>query len=58
MSSKNNRTNESRFNRFLNAFERIGNKLPNPFILFITLALIVIVLSGVISLFDSVLYSS
>ena len=29
------------FNRILNAIERVGNKLPNPFMLFIYLALIV-----------------
>ncbi|GAB3796594.1 AbgT family transporter [Virgibacillus kimchii] len=38
--------------RILQGIERIGNKLPDPFILFIMLAVIVIILSWVISLFD------
>ncbi|HZG72142.1 MAG TPA: AbgT family transporter, partial [Chondromyces sp.] len=35
----------SRFVRFLNGVERIGNKLPDPFILFVSLAVIVVILS-------------
>ena len=38
------------FNRILNAIERVGNKLPNPFMLFIYLALIVIVASWLMSM--------
>lgn len=38
--------------RFLNGIETVGNKLPDPFILFIMLAGIIIVASWVISLFD------
>ncbi|SFE22780.1 aminobenzoyl-glutamate transport protein [Lentibacillus persicus] len=40
------------FRQFLNVIERIGNKLPDPFMLFVTLAVIVVLLSGFISLFD------
>src|SRR5690554_566716 len=36
----------------LNGIERIGNKLPDPFMLFVILAVIVIILSWIISLFD------
>ncbi|MDT0378193.1 AbgT family transporter [Streptomyces sp. DSM 42041] len=38
--------------RMLGGIERVGNKLPHPFILFVHLALLVIVASGVTSLFD------
>lgn len=40
------------FQRFLDGVEYIGNKLPHPVTLFAVLALLVVVLSGVISLFD------
>lgn len=43
---------KTRMARFLNGVERIGNKLPDPFILFILLAALVAVASWVISLFD------
>lgn len=39
------------FQRFLNTVEKTGNKLPHPVTLFAALALLVIVLSGVISYF-------
>lgn len=42
----------SRFARFLNVVERIGNALPHPATLFAIFALLVVVLSGVFSLFD------
>ena len=42
----------SRFARFLNAVERIGNMLPHPATLFAIFAGLVIVFSGVFSLFD------
>ncbi|WP_163970664.1 AbgT family transporter [Oceanobacillus halotolerans] len=45
-------TKDSIFVRFLNRIERIGNKLPDPFMLFVVLAFIVMGLSWVISLFD------
>lgn len=47
-----NKESNSKTYRFLNRIERIGNKLPDPFMLFVFLAVLVIVLSGVISLFD------
>lgn len=39
------------FQRFLDNIEAVGNKLPHPVTLFAILALLVVVLSGVISLF-------
>ena len=42
----------SRFTRFLNAVERIGNMLPHPATLFAIFAGLVIVFSGVFSLLD------
>ncbi|GAA0423988.1 MAG: AbgT family transporter [Bacillota bacterium] len=38
--------------QLLNGIERVGNKLPDPFMLFISLAGIIILLSWIISLFD------
>lgn len=38
--------------RFMNAIERVGNKLPEPTILFILLAVIVLVLSAILSQFN------
>lgn len=52
METKVDNKGNSRFARFLNGIERIGNKLPDPFILFVSLAVIVIILSWFISLFD------
>lgn len=51
MGNKKETTKISFFDRFLNAIERAGNKLPEPTVLFIALAVIVIVLSGILSLF-------
>ena len=42
----------SGFTGFLNAVERIGNALPHPATLFALFAVLVIILSGVFSLFD------
>lgn len=39
------------FNRFLNGVEWAGNKLPHPFMIFIYLALLVVVISWFVSLF-------
>lgn len=39
----------SLFDRFLNAIERAGNKLPEPTILFILLTVIVVVISGILN---------
>lgn len=47
-----NSTNSKGFTKFLNLIEKIGNKLPHPFILFLYLAVGMIVLSWVVSLFN------
>ncbi|TFJ94336.1 AbgT family transporter [Lentibacillus salicampi] len=52
MANKEKGEKNSRFSRFLNRIERIGNKLPDPFMLFVTLSILVILLSGFIALFD------
>ena len=39
-------------NRFLSVVERLGNLLPHPATLFAAFALFVVLLSGVLSLFD------
>ncbi len=39
------------FMRLLDVVERVGNKLPHPFILFVYLALFIIVLSAIVSMF-------
>ena len=44
---------ERLFIRFLNKIERIGNKLPDPFMLFVYLALAVMVASFIFSQFDA-----
>lgn len=44
----------TRMDRFLNALERVGNKLPEPFVLFTILFLVVGVLSTVLALMDTV----
>ncbi|HSP23474.1 MAG TPA: AbgT family transporter [Planococcus sp. (in: firmicutes)] len=41
------------FIRFLNAIEKIGNKLPDPFMIFVYLAIAVIIGSFIFSLFDA-----
>jgi aminobenzoyl-glutamate transport protein len=41
------------FQKFLNGIERVGNKLPDPFILFIVLAIIVIIASSIFSMFNA-----
>lgn len=46
-------TNKSFFQRFLNGIEKAGNKLPDPFILFIALAIIVIIASAIFSSFNA-----
>lgn len=52
--SEGNQTHEkkSTFVKFLDIVEKVGNKLPHPFMIFIYLAVVVILLSWVISLFD------
>ncbi|MFK7845446.1 MAG: AbgT family transporter [Rhodothermales bacterium] len=45
-------TDNSRFTRFLSTVERIGNALPHPATLFALFAFLVVLLSGLFSLFD------
>lgn len=52
ISTEQNIGNEKGFSRFLNFVERIGNRLPHPFMLFFYLALGMIVISWLVSLFD------
>jgi len=52
MSTQANTAEKSKITRFLNGIERIGNKLPDPFMLFIVLAVLIIILSWIISFFD------
>lgn len=44
--------NSKKMSGFLNVIERVGNKLPDPFMLFVYLAVAVIIFSWIISLFD------
>ncbi|WP_432354272.1 AbgT family transporter [Sporosarcina sp. A2] len=41
------------FNKMLNGIERFGNRLPDPFILFVSMAVIVMIASFIFSLFDA-----
>src|SRR5699024_8221366 len=41
------------FHKFLDVIERVGNKLPDPFALFIGLAFLIIIISWIFSLFDA-----
>ncbi|MBM7552009.1 AbgT family transporter [Thalassobacillus pellis] len=52
MTTQTNTSGGKGLNRFLNVIERAGNRLPDPFMLFVYLAFFVIILSWVISLFD------
>lgn len=52
MPAKNDSAKKSNINRILNRIEHIGNKLPDPFMLFVVLAGIVIILSWIISFSD------
>src|SRR5690625_3083165 len=52
MSSQTTTSKKSKVSRFLNSIERVGNKLPDPFMLFITLAGLTIILSWIISFFE------
>ncbi len=45
--------NKGFFNKMLNGIERVGNRLPDPFILFVFLAAAVMVASFIFSLFDA-----
>jgi aminobenzoyl-glutamate transport protein len=41
------------FQRFLDVVEKVGNKLPDPFVLFVGLAVLMIITSWIFSLFDA-----
>lgn len=41
------------FQRFLDIVERVGNRLPDPFILFVLLAFLMIIISWIFSMFDA-----
>src|SRR5699024_1163944 len=41
------------FQKFLDVVERLGNKLPDPFALFLGLAFLVIIISWIFSMFDA-----
>src|SRR5690625_282739 len=41
------------FQRFLDIVERVGNRLPDPFILFVLLAFLMIIISWIFSVFDA-----
>lgn len=41
------------FNKALNGIERLGNRLPDPFILFVGMAVLVMIASFIFSLFDA-----
>ncbi|WP_163971075.1 AbgT family transporter [Oceanobacillus halotolerans] len=41
------------FQRFLDLVERVGNKLPDPFILFIGLAVLMIIISAIFNMFNA-----
>lgn len=47
-----NAENQGIFYRWLNRIERIGNAIPNPALLFIVLAFVVLLLSAVVSWAD------
>lgn len=52
MALENNSVKRSKLTGFLNGIERVGNKLPDPFMLFVYLAIIVMIFSWVVSLFN------
>lgn len=43
---------QGKMQRFLNGIEKVGNKLPDPFMLFFYLAVIVIIASSIIAIFE------
>lgn len=49
---KNNSKRARGLTGFLNGIEKIGNKLPDPFMLFVYLAIAVMIISAVVSMFD------
>ncbi|ARK21298.1 p-aminobenzoyl-glutamate transporter [Sporosarcina sp. P26b] len=53
MKEKNGVAKKSLFQRFLDIVERLGNKLPDPFALFVGLAVVMIIVSWIFSLFNA-----
>lgn len=53
MKEKNGVAKKSLFQRFLDIVERLGNKLPDPFALFVGLAVVMIIISWIFSLFNA-----
>lgn len=51
--STENKQKQTIFNRFLNGIENVGNKLPDPFLLFALLAFGVIIVSVIFSFFNA-----
>ncbi|MEW9677971.1 AbgT family transporter [Lentibacillus sp. L22] len=47
------KTKKGLFQRFLDIVEKVGNKLPDPFVLFVGLAVIMIIVSWIFSLFNA-----
>lgn len=45
--------NNGMFNKFLNVIEKVGNKLPHPFMLFFYLTCILIVISAILGIFQA-----
>ncbi|TQR16536.1 AbgT family transporter [Psychrobacillus soli] len=51
--TKNEKNDENRFSKFLSIIEKVGNKLPHPFILFFYLTVTLVILSWILSLFKA-----
>ena len=51
--SKVENNDENRFSKFLSFIEKVGNKLPHPFILFFYLTVLLVILSWILSLFKA-----
>ena len=47
------KNDENRFSKFLSIIEKVGNKLPHPFILFFYLTVLLVILSWILSLFKA-----
>ncbi|GGA33301.1 AbgT family transporter [Psychrobacillus lasiicapitis] len=51
--TKAEKNEENRFSKFLSFIEKVGNKLPHPFILFFYLTVLLVILSWILSLFKA-----
>lgn len=47
------KNDENKFSKFLSIIEKVGNKLPHPFILFFYLTVLLVILSWILSLFKA-----